>query len=282
VELTWWEWEEMQGAIEERHELWREHPERALTYFRMVDDIPVYALQAMPGPGRSEFRLVQVSGIPLTWAQSEVDEHLSMMRERFTSFPFRQEVEQFLLSEDVLRDPAKAHIVAIVIGRMQQAPVSEPMPAKIPFPHEERRFTLHEGGSIKFWRQGDMLRCYMELRRDGNLGPTSGSFILLDGHMRIRGTSMKRALEWLTGDLEIAEILRDPHAYARRRQDAESAERQSNLPLESQGGNEGSTASGPRSAGASNDRGGVLPEDGGLAGPATDHRAVGVFPPGEE
>jgi len=282
MELTWWEWEEMQGAITERHELWREHPERALTYFRMVDDIPVYALQAMPGPGRSEFRLVQVSGIPLTWAQSEVDEHLQMMRERFTSFPFRQEVEQFLLSEDVLNNPDQAHIIAIVIGRMQQAPVSEPMPVKIPFPHEERRFTLHEGGSIKFWRQGDMLRCYMELRRDGNLGPTSASFILLDGHMRIRGTSMTRAMQWLTGDKEIEEILRDPHAYARRRIDAEHAERQSDLPLEPEGGNAGSPASGPRDTGTGEDRGGVLPEDGGLQGPTADHRTVGIFPPGEE
>jgi len=282
VTLTWWEWEELEGAIQERKELWREHPERTHTYFRMLDDTPVYALQAMPGPGRSEFRLVQVLGIPLTWPQSEVDAHLDMMRERFTSFPFRQEVEQFLLKEDVLKDPSKSNIVAIVIARMQQSPINEPMPAKIPFPHEERRFTLHEGGSIKFWRQGDMLRCYMELRRDGNLGPTSGSFILLDGHMRLRGTSMKRALEWLTGDKEIEEMLRDPHAHARRRLDAESAERQSNLPLESQSGDASSAASGPGDPSQGDDRRRDLPEDGGLPSAATDHRALGVFPPGEE
>jgi hypothetical protein len=282
MELTWWEWEEMQGAIEERHELWREHPERALTYFRMVDDIPVYALQAMPGPGRSEFRLVQVSGIPLTWAQSEVDEHLQMMRERFTSFPFRAEVEQFLLSEDVLRDPAKAHIVAIVVGRMQQSPINEPMPEKIPFPHEERRFTLHEGGSIKFWRQGDMLRCYMELRRDGNLGFTSGSFILLDGHMRIRGTSMKRALEWLTGDKEIEEMLQDPHAHARRRTDAEYAERQGSLPMEPESGDARLSTGRDGNSSEGDDSGRDLPEDGGHQDPATGDRAIGVFPPGEE
>lgn len=282
MELTWWEWEEMQGAILERHELWREHPERALTYFRMVDDIPVYALQAMPGPGRSEFRLVQVSGIPLTWAQSEVDEHLSLLRERFTSFPFRQEVEQFLLKEQVLSDPAKAHIIAIVIGRMQQSPITEPMPQKMPFPHEERRFTLHEGGSIKFWRQGDMLRCYMELRRDGTLGPTSGSFILLDGHMRIRGTSMTRALQWLTGDTEIEEMLRDPHTYARRRADAEYANRQSDLPLEPESGDAGGPTSGPGDPGQSDDCRSVLPEDVGLPDPSTSDRAHRIFPPGED
>jgi hypothetical protein len=281
VELTHWEWEEMQGAILERHELWREHPERALTYFRMVDDIPVYALQAMPGPGRSEFRLVSVSGIPLTWAQSEVDEHLTMLRERFTSYPFRAEVEQFLLSENVLNDPSKAHIIAIVIGRMQQAPVAEPMPERIPFPHEQRRFTLQEGGSIKFWRQGDMLRCYMELSRRGTLGASSSSFILLDGHMRIRGTSMQRALEWLTGDKEIEEMLQDPHTYARRRTD-EHAERQSTLPLESEGGNARGPTSGPRSPGEGDDRGRDLHEDGGLQGPDPSDRALRVFPPGEE
>lgn len=200
--LTWWEWEELLSEIEKRPSLWEEHPSRALTFFRKVDDTPVYALQAIPQSSKSEYRLVSVIAVPITWTQEECDSHLSYLRESFTSFQFRDEVERFFLKE-LSFDEQKARLCAIIIGRMQQGPVAEPLPESYVFPNEERILHLREGGVLTFRRQGEMLRCHMHLSRMGDLGPTSSSFLLLDGFMRVRGTEMRFALDWLDGSKQL-------------------------------------------------------------------------------
>lgn len=228
MNLTWWEWEEMEAAIQQRPELWLPHPDRVNTYYRQVDDVPVYALAAMPGPGSSQFRLVQLQGVPLTWTQGDVEGHMAYMRDSFTSYPFRDEVERFLVKE-LQMEAGMAYKVAIVIGRIQQGPCTEPLPERIPFPAEERRFHLREGGTLMFRRQGDMLRCAMELGRMGSLGPTSSSFLMLDGFMRVRGKSTKQSIDWL-----LYEGDQGPHIRTDRRADREvSVEQQDeHLPLE--------------------------------------------------
>lgn len=195
MNLTWWEWEELSDALVARPDLWTEHTERVNTFFRMVEQTPVYALTGMPAPGTSEFRLVKLITVPLSWAQGDVDAHLDYMTQKFTSLPFRLEVQLFLQTELGL-EAQKAYQASVIIARIQQGPLLHKTDP-IDYPEPGRTFYLHEGGHLRFSQQGEMLRVNIDLK-SRTLG--GWSFILLDGFVRPRGKSIRGAIEWLLGD----------------------------------------------------------------------------------
>lgn len=201
--LTWWEWEELEAAIQERPDLWAPIPDRPNTYFRVADEQPLYALTAYPSPSKGEFRLVQIRIQPLNWSQDEASQHLLFMREKFTSFPFRAVVESFL-KEDLHQDPTTAYKAAIIIARFQQGPLAKASVEEVnsgPSLPILSKFKVTGGddtnlyGTIEFRQQGDMLRSKMLLWRRM---PTGYAPITLDGFLRVQGIT-RNAVELLTG-----------------------------------------------------------------------------------
>jgi hypothetical protein len=206
MKLTWWEWEEMEAAILQRPDLWEPLPDRPSTYLKVVDDQPVYALSCPPVGSTSQFRLVELVTTPMTWPQDEVDSHLVYLRTKFTSYPFREDVERFLL-QDLKHTPDLAFKGAVIIARMQQGPIANASTSEVPGTTLERSrmFHIREGGVMWFRTQGEMLRCTMELFRPHVFGGSKHGYgaLLLDGFVRLRGTHMANAVEFLTQEIDI-------------------------------------------------------------------------------
>jgi len=205
--LTWWEWEELADAIEARGDLWlkAEHPRP--TYYRTLDGEPVYVLQASPtAPSAkpSDFRFVQLELKPITWTEDEVQVHFDYIRNGFTSYAFRQSVQQFLQNELKLEEQ-KAFAASVVIARMEQGPLSEPaqtQDVREPLSHSFGKWILTQKdgnarGHVRFSEQSGMMRVDIEISRGSML--RGYSIVKMLGHVRLQCSNMENTIAILQG-----------------------------------------------------------------------------------